>query len=100
MNNKTRARDYVLQEKLEKAVANKYRKTSNPAACVITSYVEAIGEWYMAIHVFSKGKRKVEFSAKGNDKHTVLQELATKFLAAELPATAMDQLKVLMVSEE
>lgn len=96
MNNKTRARDYELQEKLEKAVANKYRKTSNPAPCVVTSFVEAIGEWYLAIHTFSKGKRTVQFSAKGNDKHVVLQELATKFLAAELPATAMDQLKVLV----
>ena len=96
MNNKTRARDYELQEKLEKAVANKYRKTSNPAPCVVTSFVEAIGEWYMAVHTFSKGKRTVQFSAKGNDKHAVLQELATKFLAAELPATAMDQLKVLV----
>ena len=99
MNNKTRARDYQLQEKLEKAVANKYRKTSQPAACVVTSFIEAIGEWYIAIHTFGNKKRKVEFSAKGNDKHLVLQELAAKFLAAELPATALDQLKVL-VSEE
>ena len=96
MNNKMKAIDYVLQESLERTVASKYRKTSHPAACVVTSFVEAINEWYMAIHTFNKGKRKVELNKKGNDKHFVLQDLATKFLAAELPATEMDKLKVML----
>ena len=94
MNNKTRARDHVLMEKLEKAVAAKYKATSHPGAGITSAWIEATKEYYMAIHTHSKGKRKVEFSVKGSDKHQVLVDLVSSFLKNESLPSAMDELKV------
>lgn len=95
MNNKTRVRDYVLMEKLEKAIAEKYKMSSHPSAGITSAWINGTKEHYMAIVTHAKGKKKVEFSAKGADKHQVLVELVASFLGNELPPSAMDELKVI-----